>query len=117
VKKFPYLKLGPFGNPLFLPKTGLLGSQTGNEKKMLVMNYEQLLRAVFSRLHGQKFSFIYIYCRVRTKKLFDIKVFFFCIFGGLKIVFSRASCFGFIVKGVCLLLLPLVSLITGHYYP
>ena len=32
------------------------------------------------------------------------------IFGGLKIVFFRASCFGFIVKCVCLLLLPLVSL-------
>ena len=33
------------------------------------------------------------------------------IFGGLKIVFFRASCFGFRVKGVCLLLLPLVSLV------
>jgi hypothetical protein len=31
---------------LFLPKMGLLGSQAGNEK-MLVVNYEQLLRAVF----------------------------------------------------------------------
>ena len=32
------------------------------------------------------------------------------IFGGLKIVFFRASCFGFRVKGVSPLLLPLVSL-------
>jgi hypothetical protein len=33
--------------------------------------------------------------------------------GGLKFFF-RASCFGFIVKGVCPLLLPLVSLISAH---
>ena len=42
---------------LFLPKMGLLGSQAGNEKKMLVVNYEQLLRAVFSCFHGQKLNF------------------------------------------------------------
>ena len=41
---------------LFLPKMGLLGSQAGNEKKMLVVNYEQLLRAVFSCFHGQKLN-------------------------------------------------------------
>ena len=45
---------------LFLPKMGLLGSQAGNEKKMLVVNYEQLLRAVFSCFHGQKSQKIYI---------------------------------------------------------
>jgi hypothetical protein len=33
---------------------GPLGSQAGNENKMLVMNYEQLLSAVFSCLYGQK---------------------------------------------------------------
>ena len=36
------------------------------------------------------------------------------IFGGLKIGFFRASCFGFRVKGVCPLLLPLVSLAKAH---
>jgi hypothetical protein len=36
---------------------GLLGSQTGDEKKMLVVNYEQFLRAVFSCFHGQIFVF------------------------------------------------------------
>jgi hypothetical protein len=49
-----------YGEPikfLFLPKMGLLGSQAGNEKKMLVVDYEQLLRAVFSCFQGQKFNF------------------------------------------------------------
>ena len=41
---------------LFLPKMDLLGSQAGNEKKLQVVNYEQLLRAVFSYFHGQKFN-------------------------------------------------------------
>jgi hypothetical protein len=36
---------------LFPPKMGLLGSQTGNEKKMLVVNYKQLLSADFSCFH------------------------------------------------------------------
>jgi glycopeptide antibiotics resistance protein len=55
----------------------------------------------------------FLHCRFCTKKLLDSKVkkkkcgkYFF----GLKIVFFRASYFGFIVKGVCLLLLPLVYL-------
>jgi hypothetical protein len=101
---------------LFLPKMGLLGSHAGNEKKMLVVNYEQLFRAVFSCFHGQKLRFLFfLHFRVRTKRLLDTKVKFFfknleSIFGGLKIVFFRASCFGFRVKGVCPLLLPLVSL-------
>ena len=46
------------------------------------------------------------------------KVFFFNlggIFGGLKLGFIRASCFGFRVKGVCLLLLPLVSLVLPDF--
>jgi hypothetical protein len=65
---------------------------------------------------------MFLRCRVRTKKLLDTKVkkkiqknwkvFFF----GLKLVFFRASCFGFIVKGVCPLLLPLVSLVLMHVY-
>jgi hypothetical protein len=61
---------------LFLPKMGLLGSQAGNEKKMLVVNYEQLLRAVFSCFHGQKLNILnsFLHCRVRTKKLLDTKV-------------------------------------------
>jgi hypothetical protein len=33
----------------------------GNEKKMLVVNYEQLLRAVFSCFHGQKFDFFFFF--------------------------------------------------------
>jgi hypothetical protein len=33
------------------------------------------------------------------------------IFGGLKTVFFRVGCFGFIVKGLYPLLLPLVSLL------
>ena len=37
---------------LFLPKMGLLGSQASTEKK-LVVNYEQLLRALFSCSHGK----------------------------------------------------------------
>ena len=37
------------------------------------------------------------------------------ILGGLKIAFFRASCCGFIVKGVCPLLLSLVSLVFVHY--
>ena len=42
---------------IFLPKMGLLGNQAGKEKKMLVVNYEQHLRAVFSCFHGQKLNF------------------------------------------------------------
>ena len=61
---------------LFLPKMGLLGSQAGNEKKMLVVNYEQLLRAVFHVFMGKKlvFKIYFLHCRVRTKKLLDTKV-------------------------------------------
>ena len=48
---------------LSLPKMGPLGSQAGNEKKMMVVNYEQLLRTVFPCFHGQiffSFNFFYI---------------------------------------------------------
>ena len=41
---------------LFLPKMGLLGIQAGN-KKMMAVNYEQLLRAVFSYFHSQNSIF------------------------------------------------------------
>ena len=45
------------------------------KKKMLFVNYEQLLKAVFSCFHGQKFNFNnFIHFRVRTKKLLDTKV-------------------------------------------
>ena len=42
----------------------------------MVVNYEQLLRAVFSCFHGQKLNFLqlFLHCRVRTKKLLDTKV-------------------------------------------
>ena len=61
---------------------------------------------------------MFLHCRVRTKKLLDTKVkqikkngkYFF-----VKICFFRASCFGFIVKGVCPLLLPLVSLTLTYF--
>ena len=63
-------------------------------KKMLVVNYEQLLRAVFF-MFSWAFYFLFffnLHCRVRTKKLLDTKVKFFLknlgsILGGLKIVF------------------------------
>ena len=65
---------------------------------MLVVNYEQLLRAVFTCFHGQKLILkkIVLHCRVRTKKLLDTKVNFFLlnlgsIFGGLKDVFSELA--------------------------
>ena len=59
-----------------MPKMGLLGSQAGNEKKKMVVNYEQLFRAVFSCFHGQKFKFSKknLHWRVRTKKLLHTKV-------------------------------------------
>ena len=58
------------------------------------MNYEQLLRAVFSCFHGQKFNFsdFILHCRVRPEKLLDTKVMKILkklgsIFGGFKIDF------------------------------
>ena len=54
---------------------GLLGSRASVEKKMVV-NSEDLLRAVFLCFHGQKCIF-FLHCRVCTKKLLDTKVFFF----------------------------------------
>ena len=60
---------------------------------MLVVNYEQLLRAVFSCFHGQKLILdVFFTFRVRTKKLLDTKVKFFLkiwevFLGGLKFVF------------------------------
>ena len=72
---------------LFLPKMGLLGSQAGNEKTCWLW--------IMSNFWGLFFQILMI-------KSF---------FGGLKTVFIRASCFGYRVKGVCPLLLPVVSLI------
>ena len=61
---------------------------------MLVVNYEQLLRTVFSCFHGQKLNFLqfFLHCRVRTKKLLDTKVKknskkIWKYFWGVKIVF------------------------------
>ena len=42
---------------LFLPKMGLLGSQASTEKKMVV-NYEQLFRAVCSCFHEHFFYIV-----------------------------------------------------------
>ena len=53
-------------NVLFLPKMGLLGSQASTEKK-LAMNYELLLRAVFSCFHGQKFNFLFFFYIVASE--------------------------------------------------
>ena len=93
---------------------GLLGSQAGNEK-----NAGCELWATFE---GYFFMFSWAKiksfenCRVRTKKLLDKKVKLKKnkigkYFGGVK-----NSCFGFRVKGVCLLLLPLVSLVRPYAY-
>jgi hypothetical protein len=62
-------------------------------KKLLVVNYEPLLRAVSLCFHGQKFNFnFFLHCRVHTEKLLDTKVKFVfkkmgSIFWGLKIGF------------------------------
>jgi hypothetical protein len=58
----------------------------------------------------------FLHCRVRTEKLLNTKVKkikkkFGKYFWGVKIFFFMASYFGFRVKGVCPLLLPLVSLV------
>jgi hypothetical protein len=60
----------------------------------------------------------FLHFRVCTKMLLDTKVKkkfkkLGSIFGESKTGFFRASCFGFRIKGVCLLLLPLVSLVTN----
>jgi hypothetical protein len=85
------------------------------------VNYKQLFRAFFSCFHGQKLKFkiYFLHCGVRTKRLLDTKVKKFLkklgsIFWGKKIVFFRTSCFGFRAKGVCPLLLPLVSLVVVY---
>ena len=80
----------------------------------MVVNYKQHLRAAFSCFHGQKFNFLkksYISASAVKK----ISKNFGKIFFGLKTAFLglAASCFGYIVKGVCLLLLPLVSVCTA----
>ena len=91
-------------------------------KKLLVVNYEQLLRPVFSCFYGQKFNLFkhFLHCRVGTKKLLVTKVKkkikkFGKYFFGVKNCFFRANCFGFRVKGVCPLLLPLVSSCRSHF--
>jgi hypothetical protein len=88
----------------------------------MVVNYEQLLRAVFSYFHGQKFDFLFfLHCSIRTKKLLKIKVlkkvknfgkYFFAL---IKNWFFRVACFGYRVKGVCLLLPSLVSLVSRDF--
>ena len=45
---------------LCLPKMGLLGSQASTEKK-LVLNYEQLFRAVFSCFMGKIYIYFFFY--------------------------------------------------------
>ena len=57
---------------LFLPKMSLLGSQASTEKKKLVVNNEQLLRAVFSCFHGH----FLLDSSVPTKKLSNKKCLF-----------------------------------------
>jgi hypothetical protein len=91
---------------------------------LLVVNYEQLLRAVFfSYFLGQKFNFSFSFyivgsalksCLIQKWKRFFLNL--GNIFGGLKTGFFRASCFGYRVKGVSPLLLPLVSLDQTHVH-
>ena len=66
---------------LFLPKMGLLGSQASTEKK-LVVNYDQLLKAVFSWFHEQEFNFLKLLKIKVLRKLKNFGKFFF----GLKTV-------------------------------
>ena len=67
---------------LFLPNMGLLGNQAGIKKKLVVVNYEQLLRVVFSCFDGQKLNFFkfFLHCSIRTKKLLDTNVIFIYFF-------------------------------------
>ena len=68
-KEYVERRHGELNKFLFLPKMDLLGSQAGNEKKT-ILNYELLLRAVFSCFHKQFFYFLFfLHCRVRIKKL------------------------------------------------
>jgi hypothetical protein len=75
-------------------------------KKKII--YELLLRAVFSCFHGQKFAknkndFFYFYFLIWEVFSLFKKLFFL----GLAVLVIYVI----IVKGVCLLLLPLVSLV------
>ena len=82
-------------------------------------NFWELFFHVFMR---KNFIFnFFLHCSVRTKKLLKIqvkKIFkkLGSIFFGLKTGLFRASCFGHRVKGVCPLLIPLVSLRTSKIY-
>ena len=62
---------------------GLLGSQASTERRIGLMNYELLLRAVFSMFHVQKFL-----------KNWKIGKYVFV----LEIGAFRASCFGYYSK-------------------
>ena len=69
---------------------------------MLVVNYEQILRAVFSCFHGQKpyiFIFYIVGFEIQNTKVKKNLKRFGKYFFGVKNVFFRASCFGFIIKG------------------
>jgi hypothetical protein len=60
---------------------------------------------------GKHFLKFFLHCRVRTEKLLDTKVKKMLKKIGNCFWFFRASCFSFRVKGICPLLLPLVSLV------
>ena len=76
---------------LFLPKTGLLGSQAGYEKKCWLWIMSNFWRLFFHVFMGKNYYYYSkSHCRVHTEKLLYTKVDFFelgSIFGGLKIVF------------------------------
>jgi hypothetical protein len=98
---------------------GLLGSQAGNEKNCWLWILSNFLGPFFHVFMGKIFFFLnsFLPCRVRTKKLLDTKIKKFKkefgkIFFIIKNSFFRTSCFGYRVKGLSPLLLPLVSLVS-----
>jgi hypothetical protein len=85
------------------------------------VNYEQLLRAVFSYFHSQRLKFFFFYIvGSALKELLDTKVKMFKkkfvkYFLGLKTGFLRASCFGFYSKG-CLSATPSFSVLDYELF-
>ena len=108
-------------NSYFCPKWAFQAARPVHEKSP-VLNYEQPFSLVFSTFHGQNFFlnfFIYILasslksCLIEKLKKFEKNL--GSIFFGLKIVFFRASCFGYYSKG-CLSATPSFSLLCSFLW-
>ena len=90
-----------------------------SHEKILAVRSQIRLYKSFNPILYLNFSIFFLHCRVGTKKLLDTKVKknykkIGKYFIGVKNCFFRASCFGFIVKGVCPLFLPLEDTVLGH---